>query len=62
MFGVPFLFMAVIVPAALFGEFVARSYSEPLNRVIRSRWHANEAVPAILGIPVNRFPEEPAQG
>jgi peptidoglycan/LPS O-acetylase OafA/YrhL len=44
--GVPFLFMAVIVLAALFGELVARSYSDPLNRMIRSRWHANEGIPA----------------
>jgi peptidoglycan/LPS O-acetylase OafA/YrhL len=59
--GVPFLFMAVIVLAALFGELVARSYSDPLNRMIRSRWHANEGVAASQSIPVNRFPEEPAQ-
>jgi peptidoglycan/LPS O-acetylase OafA/YrhL len=61
MYGVPFLFMAAIVLAALFGELVARAYSEPLNRMIRSRWHANETVPASLSIPVNRFPGEPAQ-
>jgi peptidoglycan/LPS O-acetylase OafA/YrhL len=59
--GVPFLFMAVIVLAALFGELVARSYSDPLNRMIRSRWHANEGIPASHSTPVNRFPEEPAQ-
>jgi peptidoglycan/LPS O-acetylase OafA/YrhL len=59
--GVPFLFMAVIVLAALFGELVARSYSDPLNRMIRSRWHANDGIPASQSIPVNRFPEEPAQ-
>jgi len=28
----------VIVVSALFGEVVARSYSEPLNHLIRSRW------------------------
>ena len=49
--GVPFLFMAVIVLAALFGELVARSYSDPLNRIIRSRWHASEAIPASQSIP-----------
>jgi peptidoglycan/LPS O-acetylase OafA/YrhL len=59
--GVPFLFMAVIVLAALFGELVARSYSDPLNRMIRSRWHANEGIPASQSTLVNRFPEEPAQ-
>ena len=59
--AVPFLFMAVIVLAALFGELVARSYSDPLNRMIRSRWHSNEGVAASQSIPVNRFPEEPAQ-
>jgi len=59
--GVPFLFMAVIVLAALFGELVARSYSDPLNRMIRSRWHANEGIPASQSIPPNRFPEGPAQ-
>jgi peptidoglycan/LPS O-acetylase OafA/YrhL len=59
--GVPFLFMAVIVLAALFGELVARSYSDPLNRLIRSRWQASEGVPAGQSIPVNRVPEEPAQ-
>jgi peptidoglycan/LPS O-acetylase OafA/YrhL len=32
------LFIAVTVISALFGEVVARYYSEPMNRVIRSRW------------------------
>jgi peptidoglycan/LPS O-acetylase OafA/YrhL len=60
--GVPFLFVAVIVLAALLGELVARSYSDPLNRMIRARWHANEGIPASQSIPVNRLPEEPVQG
>ena len=37
-FAVPLLFLVVIVVSALFGEVVARSYSEPLNHLIRSRW------------------------
>ena len=39
MIAVPLLFLAVIVVSALFGEAVARFYSEPLNHMIRSRWH-----------------------
>jgi peptidoglycan/LPS O-acetylase OafA/YrhL len=37
-FAVPLLFLVVIVGSALFGEVVARFYSEPLNHLIRSRW------------------------
>jgi peptidoglycan/LPS O-acetylase OafA/YrhL len=40
MFAVPLLFLVVIVVSALFGEIVARFYSEPLNHLIRSRWLA----------------------
>ena len=40
MFAVPLLFLAVIVVSALLGEAVARFYSEPLNHLIRSRWHS----------------------
>jgi peptidoglycan/LPS O-acetylase OafA/YrhL len=36
--AVPFLFLGVIILSALLGKFVAGSYSEPLNRLIRSRW------------------------
>jgi len=32
------LFVVVIIVAGLFGEVVARFYSEPLNRLIRERW------------------------
>jgi peptidoglycan/LPS O-acetylase OafA/YrhL len=39
-FAVPLLFLAVIVVSALFGEIVARFYSEPLNHFIRTRWRA----------------------
>jgi len=35
---VPALFITVIVIAALFGELVARFYSEPMNRLLRERW------------------------
>ena len=35
---VPALFVVVIIVAGLFGEVVARFYSEPLNRLIRERW------------------------
>ena len=35
---VPGLFIAVIVCAVLLGEFVARYYSEPMNRWLRKRW------------------------
>jgi peptidoglycan/LPS O-acetylase OafA/YrhL len=38
MWGVPALFIGVIVAAGLLGEVVARLYSEPLNRLIRQRW------------------------
>ncbi len=36
--AVPLLFLVVIVVSALFGEIVARFYSEPLNHFIRTRW------------------------
>ena len=40
MLAVPLLFLAVIIISALFGGIVARLYSEPLNRLIRSRWRS----------------------
>ncbi len=36
--GVPLLFVVTIVISALLGEFVARLYSEPMNRWLRRRW------------------------
>jgi len=36
--AVPILFLTVIVFAGVLGEFVARFYSEPLNRRLRKRW------------------------
>jgi peptidoglycan/LPS O-acetylase OafA/YrhL len=36
--AIPVLFLATILFAGFFGELVARYYSEPLNRAIRSRW------------------------
>jgi peptidoglycan/LPS O-acetylase OafA/YrhL len=44
--AVPILFFAVIVLAGLFGELVARGYSEPMNRWLRNRWKDG---PANLG-------------
>jgi peptidoglycan/LPS O-acetylase OafA/YrhL len=35
---VPVLFIVTIVLASVLGEFVARSYSEPMNRALRARW------------------------
>jgi peptidoglycan/LPS O-acetylase OafA/YrhL len=36
--AVPALFIAVILFAGVLGEFVARGYSEPMNRWLRKRW------------------------
>jgi peptidoglycan/LPS O-acetylase OafA/YrhL len=36
--GVPILFVTVILISGLVGELVARYYSEPMNRLLRSRW------------------------
>ena len=36
--AVPVLFIGVIVISGIFGELVARFYSEPMNRLIRSRF------------------------
>jgi peptidoglycan/LPS O-acetylase OafA/YrhL len=36
--GVPALFLTTILCAAVLGELVARFYSEPMNRWLRSRW------------------------
>ena len=38
MAAIPLLFLAVIIVSTLLGDFVARAFSEPLNRLIRSRW------------------------
>lgn len=35
---VPVLFAGVILSAALVGEVVARTYTEPMNRLLRRRW------------------------
>jgi peptidoglycan/LPS O-acetylase OafA/YrhL len=45
MWGVPALFIGVIVAAGLLGEVVARFYSEPLNRLIRKRWRGGKTAP-----------------
>jgi len=36
--GVPALFVATVLLSGLLGEFVARCYSEPMNRHLRRRW------------------------
>ncbi len=51
MSGVPVLFIAVIVIAGLLGEVVARFYSEPMNRMLRRRWHDG---PDALGSVIER--------
>jgi peptidoglycan/LPS O-acetylase OafA/YrhL len=38
MAATPALFITVIFVSALFGEVVARFYSEPMNRLLRRRW------------------------
>jgi len=38
--AVPVLFLSVIVISGLFGGFVARTFSEPLNHLIRMRWRS----------------------
>jgi peptidoglycan/LPS O-acetylase OafA/YrhL len=38
MAGVPVLFVLVIAAAVLLGELVARFYSEPMNRWLRTKW------------------------
>jgi peptidoglycan/LPS O-acetylase OafA/YrhL len=43
--GVPLFFVAVILLSGLCGELVARCYSEPMNRWLRSRWQGDRAEP-----------------
>jgi hypothetical protein len=45
MWGVPALFVAVIVAAGWLGELVARFYSELLNRLIRQPWRVGKTTP-----------------
>ena len=40
---IPVFFVAVTAVSGLLGELVARYFSEPLNRAIRDRWHAEPA-------------------
>jgi peptidoglycan/LPS O-acetylase OafA/YrhL len=46
MWVIPGLFIGMIVVAGLFGEGVARFYSEPLNRAIRERWQEGKRAEA----------------
>ena len=39
--SVPILFVTVILAAGIFGAAVARLYSEPMNRLLRSQWGEN---------------------
>jgi peptidoglycan/LPS O-acetylase OafA/YrhL len=36
--GVPILFLIVVLIAGLLGDWVARLYSEPMNRLLRKHW------------------------
>jgi peptidoglycan/LPS O-acetylase OafA/YrhL len=45
--AVPVLFVATVVVAAILGDFVARLYSEPMNRLLRSRWGENRLGSAV---------------
>jgi peptidoglycan/LPS O-acetylase OafA/YrhL len=66
MVGVPVLFLVVILLSGLFGEFVARFYSEPANRFLRERWGegANRLgsviQPAETPVPVEKVREDKA--
>jgi peptidoglycan/LPS O-acetylase OafA/YrhL len=42
---VPIFFIATILISALLGEAIARLYSEPLNRVIRTGWRSDPPEP-----------------
>jgi peptidoglycan/LPS O-acetylase OafA/YrhL len=42
--AVPVLFLSVIVVSGLLGEFVARTFSEPVNQFIRMRWRSPRQV------------------
>jgi peptidoglycan/LPS O-acetylase OafA/YrhL len=37
-FGVPILFLTAVLIAGLLGDWTARLYSEPMNRLLRKRW------------------------
>jgi peptidoglycan/LPS O-acetylase OafA/YrhL len=39
LWGVPLFFLGVLLIAGSLGEFIARFYSEPMNRGLRARWH-----------------------
>lgn len=43
MAAIPALFIAVIPIAGALGSFVARFYSDPMNRTLRSRWGAGQS-------------------
>jgi peptidoglycan/LPS O-acetylase OafA/YrhL len=50
--AVPVLFVVVVFIAGFIGELVARSYSEPMNRLIRERWgEADNRVMTVAVLP-----------
>src|SRR5258708_34952467 len=42
--AVPFLFLSVIAVSGLLGGLVARTFSEPVNQSIRTRWRSPQQV------------------
>ena len=48
--GVPLLFVAVILLSGVCGELVARYYSEPMNRWLRSRWRGDRREPSFISL------------
>ena len=49
--AVPGFFLGVVFIAGLLGEAVARSYSEPMNRLIRERWGEGVNNPSTVPVP-----------
>jgi peptidoglycan/LPS O-acetylase OafA/YrhL len=43
--AIPFFFITTILVSAVLGDLVARTFSEPLNHLIRTRWRAPQRVP-----------------
>ena len=55
--GVPVLFVATVILAAILGDAVAKFYSEPMNRQLRLRWKDG---PERLGSVIAGSPEDHA--
>jgi peptidoglycan/LPS O-acetylase OafA/YrhL len=59
MWTVPLFFIGVILVSAVFGELVARYYSEPMNRWLRKRWsHPSERLGSMVGPTAGALPDE----